>query len=45
MGLLDSKTTMTGLMEVLNHIMGINRCHGSVVILMDSMDMFLRIIG
>jgi hypothetical protein len=32
-GLFDSKTTMIGLMKVLNHIMGINRCHGEVKIL------------
>jgi hypothetical protein len=41
-GLLYSRTTMIGVMEVINHIMGINRCHGGLVILKESMDLFPR---
>jgi len=35
---------MIGLMEVMNHIMKNNRCHGGLVILRESMDIFLKII-
>ncbi len=41
-GVLDSRTTMIGVMEVMNHIMGINRCHGGLVILKESMDLLPR---
>jgi len=35
---------MIGVMEVMNHIMGINRCHGGLVILIESMDLLPKII-
>jgi hypothetical protein len=35
---------MIGLMEVMNHIMKNNRCHGGLVILRESMDILPRII-
>ncbi len=41
-GVLDSRTTMIGVMEIMNHIMGINRCRGGLVILKESMDLLPR---